>query len=224
MSRLPLRILFLALVLWESLLCAAVVQVGPVRAEIVARNSAMLIIPGARVVPKAQPNAILFTISAPGYVTRQITVPTGWGPGESLFQDVVLEDVPKRFFILDFDGKPLDSVFLDLAQEGFPSDRYGLTVLVPQKTWSQPRPRGVMVVDPVFNAPLTSGSEITSEEEFYRVRLSIPRQVLDITGSNYLICVDTEIDESDGPALASRNEFPWHLRQTFDRLHAEGDT
>ena len=220
--------LVFAFVFWESLLPAAVVTIGTVRAEIVARNSSMLVIPQARVVPRAGEHSIRFTISAPGYVTAEILVPTGWGPGEAIFRDVVLDDTPKRFFVLDFDGRSLDSVFLDLAQDGFPSDRFGLTLLVPQKTWVQPRPNGVMVVDPVFNAPLTSGSEITTEEEFFRVRLSIPRRVLDMTGSNYLVCVDTEAEASASHLLMGTpdktctfpgGEFPWDIRKRFERLH-----
>lgn len=163
---------------------AVPIQAGPHVVDVDCRNSANLLIPDARPSARVKGNNIVVSGSAPGYLSAEVTVPIA--PGSFYYKtDLYLPDVPKKFYAIDQNRRPLKSVYFRTEQYGFSSDVYGITAFIPIKDWPNPGERAANVYDlqGPFGGLLPLAKSCTYEpiEGYYQVKLTLNRRTLDVT-------------------------------------------
>lgn len=165
-------------------------SVGPYRVEVDVRTSLMFLIPQALINCKLSGKVIKVSASAPGYVAQQKEI--GVKPGITVYNAYLrLPDKEKRLDVFDFEYKPIASAFFERDQGGTPVDQYAINLFLPIKSWPHPSPANVIVNQPGYGIPIQNSCEITTREEFYRVRLLIDRRVLDDPNDELFIYVNT---------------------------------
>lgn len=199
--------LALLLVIFSTdLILAVQCSTGPYKIEVNARTSTFQPIPQAFVKCSHSGGKIRVMASAPGFVpqNREINIISGVN---SYFVTLKLADREKRFEILTYDYKPIVSSYVDSFQGGTPSHLYAINVMLPVKTWPNPTAENVKVNQPGYGWPIQQSCDINLFEDFYRVRLTIDRAVLDDPKDHLLIYVNT----ADKTAL----------KQRFNELHRD---
>lgn len=179
---------------------------GPYKVEVNVRTSTFQPIPHAYVKCSNSGGVIRVMASAPGFVpqTREVTIISGVNSYHVTLQ---LADREKRFEILTYDYKPIVSSYVDVFQGGTPSHLYAINVMLPVKTWPNPTAENVKVNQPGYGWPIQQSCDISLFEDFYRVRLTIDRAVLDDPKDHILIYVNTA-DKT-------------RLKQRFNELHRD---
>lgn len=195
------RILLTGCLLLTGAAWAETITVGQVTAEVNVRNSTMLLIPGARVQGWIKGQSLHLSATAKGYLAAQAEIPLPATPTGHYLHEFVLADVKKSLAARDLTDHPVQSAQFEPGQEGFPADQFGVTVLIPRKSWPRPAGGNVEILDSVWEAPLKSSCKIEIEDEFYRVRMTIPRSLLDYTGSQLTVYFDTEKSPVQGSIL-----------------------
>ncbi|RCK78131.1 MAG: hypothetical protein OZSIB_1780 [Candidatus Ozemobacter sibiricus] len=199
-SPLAIFILLSALILNDPV-AAATFTVGSTRVEVEVRNSVMLPIPDARARGWVSGTTLVLEAWAAGYQTAHIELAAPSHPGAIVHHEFVLADTPKRLSARDLTDHPLQSVHFEKGQEGYPASQYGITALIPKKSWPRPSAANVEVMDLAWSIPLKSSCTIESEGEFHRVRLTLPRRALDLTGTDLIVYFNTEKSYLQGEIL-----------------------
>lgn len=196
----------LLILLSADLVFAVQCSTGPYKVEVNVRTSTFQPIPHAYIKCSHSSGVIRVMASAPGFVQQNREIPIISGVN-SYFVTVQLADREKRFEILSYDYKPIVSSYVDVFQGGTPSHLYAINVMLPVKTWPNPTAENVKVNQPGYGWPIQQSCDISLFEDFYRVRLTIDRAVLDDPKDHLLIYVNT----------ADKNQ----LKQRFKELHRD---
>ncbi len=200
----PLLVLGLLLLL-THIGWAAVVNVGKYRVNVDVRTSLMVIIPHALIQGDVKGSLIKIRVSAPGYLpqNREILIK----PNINYYSiATVLRDVPKRIDVRTFDYKPIASSYVEHDQTNVPPDLYGFSVFIPIKSWPHAGPDRVIVNQPGYGWPMQESCEITTREDFYQVKLTVLRGVLDDPNPMLFVYLNT------GETLSGESTSRWFAR------------
>lgn len=195
-------IILMIFVVSHCSLGAAEYKVGPYRVTVDARTSIMKIIPHALVKCSLAGKVIKVQASAPGYVAQQAEISTKSGVS-NYSCEIILPDRPKRFDALDFNYKPIVSAYFDRFQGKTPTDKYLITMFLPQKSWPHPHAANLKVNQPGYGWPIQETCKISKFEDFYRVEMTIDRRVLDDPNDEILVYVNTSEE------IRSENADTW---------------
>lgn len=160
--------------------------------DIDTRNLALNVIPHAKFSCYMSSGNIQVRVRATGYLEERFTLyPSGTTPGY-FKRDVFLQDYPKTLIAEDMNGKKIVAVYFQKDQYGFDPRQYGITAHIPKKMWKNADVRGVEVFDNFWGFPLKKSCEIEAIEDYYRVKLTISRNALELTGSELTVVFDTK--------------------------------
>ncbi|MBF0407313.1 MAG: hypothetical protein HQM10_08165 [Candidatus Riflebacteria bacterium] len=173
-----------------SAVSATPVNAGPYCFDITVRNSIMLIIPDAKVSCTIQNQTATIKALAPGYKSKSVNISL-YGINSLSAHEIILEDVSASWIIQDFVGRKLHSVVVTTSQDGFKADEYGFHVHFPKLNWPRPQTQGIEVFDSTENLPIKQSCSISELDEYYDIRLSVPRAEIISESACFTIVIDT---------------------------------
>ena len=166
-------------------------KVGPYTVDVDILNSAQYTIPAGKISCDLWGKTIYVRAHGIGY--QSIEFEFNAGSGQTYFKRVVqLGDIEKQFTAIDFNQKPLHSVYFDKAQFGADPNFYQLTAFIPQEAWPQATEKRVDIYDDFLGVFLKKSCVITKVEDFYQVRMTMTRKAAEYTARRLYVVFNTK--------------------------------
>lgn len=168
-------------------------KVGDYTIDVEVRNSAMNLIPNPKVNCWLNGNkSITIKARATGYLDAHRTITVY--PNQFFYKaDLTLKDLKTKVRIYDLNENPISSAYARTDQYGFPGDKFGLTVFIPTADWPNATSEAVDVIEPFWGLPYKKTCEIDTVDQFYRVRIAIPREALEWSGGDLYVLFRTKV-------------------------------
>ncbi len=161
---------------------------GPYTVDVVVRNTTMALIPDADVSCWLDGKVIRLKASARGYVSKTAAIQTG--AATYYKYDFVLEDPELRVAIVDLNGRPIKSAYLEKGQYGFAGNEYGFTVYIPKQVWPMPAQKRVEIIDGFLGAAWKLWAKLEKIEDYYRVKVAMDRKAIFWGGPEFYVVFD----------------------------------
>lgn len=172
-------------------------KIGKYTVDVEVRNSAMNIIPKAKVrlyLNGSSSNYTSITVkgTAEGYKSskKKITL----FPNQFFYKsDLELKDVKTKIAIIDLNQDIISSAYARTDQFGFPGDKFGMTIFIPKVDWTDATSKNVDVIEPFWGLPYKKTCEIKEVDQFYQVSIGIPRKALEWGGGELIVVFRTRV-------------------------------